>query len=84
MAANILNPKRLVEAMLASIGHTGDEAAVELRNPAEAVGLFVHACMLLTGFRLIGLSEDDRLGTCCLAGLSHTLTYFHNRPIDRP
>lgn len=74
MAANILNPPRLVEVMLASVGHTGDETTLELRNTTDATGLLAHAAMLLTGFRLIGFSEDDRLSMCHSAELSHTVT----------
>lgn len=36
----------------------------QLRNPHDAIALFTHACMLSVGFKLVGLSEDDRLGSC--------------------
>ncbi|KAL0638366.1 hypothetical protein Q9L58_002672 [Maublancomyces gigas] len=35
----------------------------QLKTPHDAIAIFVHACMLSVGFRLIGLSEDDRLTT---------------------
>lgn len=34
-----------------------------LKNPQDAIAIFTHACMLSVGFRLAGLSEDDRIGT---------------------
>ena len=34
-----------------------------LNNPQDAIAIFMHACMLSVGFRLVGLAEDDRLGT---------------------
>jgi PI31 proteasome regulator N-terminal len=34
----------------------------QLKSPYDAVAVFVHACMLAVGFRLVGLSEEDRLG----------------------
>ncbi|KAJ0426906.1 PI31 proteasome regulator N-terminal-domain-containing protein [Aspergillus carlsbadensis] len=34
-----------------------------LKTPYEAVALIGHACMVAVGFRLVGLSEDDTLGS---------------------
>ncbi|KAI5842946.1 PI31 proteasome regulator N-terminal-domain-containing protein [Morchella snyderi] len=33
----------------------------QLRTPHDAIAVFVHACLLSVGFRLVGLSEDDQL-----------------------
>ena len=38
-------------------------ASPQLRDPWDAVALFCHASMLAVGFRLIGLGEDDKIGT---------------------
>jgi hypothetical protein len=35
----------------------------QLKNGTEAVALAVHAGMLAVGFRLVGLGEDERIGT---------------------
>jgi hypothetical protein len=38
-------------------------AGSQLKNPIEAVALVVHAGMIAVGFRLIGLGDEDRIGT---------------------
>ena len=58
-------PKRgstayLLAHMLRSLPD-GDEPS--LRNAWDAVALFAHVSMLSGGFRLVGLGEDDRIGT---------------------
>jgi hypothetical protein len=50
---------RLIDASLPQ----GDNDQPRLKNPHDALAAFTHACMLSVGFRLIGLNEDDRIGT---------------------
>lgn len=38
------------------------EAKPQLKNPYDAVALLSHACMLVVGFRLVGLGEDHKIG----------------------
>lgn len=38
-------------------------AGSQLKNPFEAIALAVHAGMIAVGFRLIGLGDEDRIGT---------------------
>ncbi|KAA8899396.1 PI31 proteasome regulator N-terminal-domain-containing protein [Sphaerosporella brunnea] len=52
------NVLRLVNASLPK----GENDQPQLKHPQDALAAFVHACMLSAGFRLIGLSEDDRIG----------------------
>lgn len=35
----------------------------QIKNAYEAIALAVHAGLIAVGFRLIGLGEDDRIGT---------------------
>ena len=32
------------------------------KSPCDAIAIFVHACILSVGLRLVGLTEDDRVG----------------------
>jgi len=74
MPGNIPN---LIEAlpgrMLLSLN---EDTSPHLRDPYDAVALFCHAAMLSIGFRLIGLGEDDKIGTssCKSSVASNMLT----------
>lgn len=46
----------------------------QLKTPHDAIAVFVHACMLSVGFRLVGLSEDDHIGPHSIL-LPHSLTH---------
>lgn len=60
-AENVFSALRLSHSMVASLPEAVDEASLE--SPCEAMALLAHACMLAVGFRLIGLSDDGKLGT---------------------
>lgn len=62
MAAHPFSAPTVLRNIDASLP-TGAENSPQLKTPHDAIAIFVHACMLSVGFRLIGLSEDDRLGT---------------------
>jgi hypothetical protein len=64
MATIPLSPPTVLRLINASLTK-GDkhQPQLELKNPQDALAAFVHACMLSAGFRLIGLNEDDRIGT---------------------
>lgn len=57
---NVFSAKNLSEHMYQSLPK---EPQPQLNNPYDAIALLSHACMLAVGFRLIGLSEDQKLGT---------------------
>ncbi|RPB20208.1 hypothetical protein L211DRAFT_813395 [Terfezia boudieri ATCC MYA-4762] len=67
MADNPLSPATLLTLIEGSLWTPTSEPSSArpqtLRNPYDAIALFVHACMLTVGFRLIGLDDDDRLDT---------------------
>ena len=58
-ADNVLSAKNLSESMYKCLPK---EPQPQLKNPYDAIALLSHACMLAVGFRLIGLSEDQKLG----------------------
>jgi hypothetical protein len=62
MATIPLSPPTVLRLINASLTK-GDKDQPQLKNPQDALAAFVHACMLSAGFRLIGLNEDDRIGT---------------------
>jgi len=62
MAEIPFSPPTVLNIVKASLPQ-GLEAAPPLKSPYDAVAIFTHACMLSVGFRLVGLSEDDNLGT---------------------
>jgi len=67
MADDPLRPAALLNLIEGSIGKPPSESSSDrpqtLRNPYDAIALFVHSCMLTVGFRVIGLDEDDKLGS---------------------
>jgi len=70
MASNPLSPTALLGLAEASIipkpsQTSSAQVPQTLRNPYDAIALIVHACMLSIGFRLIGFTEDDKLGSYC-------------------
>ena len=67
---NVFSAKRLSEYMYKSLPK---EPQSQLNNPYDAIALLSHACMLAVGFRLIGLSEDQKLGTLPLPTLPKPL-----------
>lgn len=66
MADNPLNLATLLSLIEGSLWKSSSDSSVRpqmLRNPYDAIALFVHSCMLAVGFRLIGLGDDDKLDT---------------------
>ncbi len=57
---NVFSAKNLSEHMYQNLPK---EPQPQLNNPYDAIALLSHACMLAVGFRLIGLAEDQKLGT---------------------
>ena len=53
---NVFSAKHLSEYIYKSLSHSSEP---QLRDPFDAVALLCHACMLVVGFRLVGLGEDD-------------------------
>ncbi|KAI5795615.1 PI31 proteasome regulator N-terminal-domain-containing protein [Geopyxis carbonaria] len=54
------SPDNIIRIVTASLLHEA-EAQPQLKNSTDAIAIFTHACMLSVGFRLLGLSEDERL-----------------------
>jgi hypothetical protein len=63
-----LNPP-LLQLIRASFPQVDDKTHPLLRIPHDAIAILVHACMLSTGFRLVGYSEDDNIGTPSISNL---------------
>ncbi|PWW77768.1 hypothetical protein C7212DRAFT_362588 [Tuber magnatum] len=62
MAEIPFSPPTVLNIVKASLSQ-GPGTAPPLKSPYDAVAIFIHACMLSVGFRLVGLSEDDNLET---------------------
>jgi len=73
MAEIPFSPPTVLNIVKASLPQ-GPEAAPPLKSPYDAVAIFTHACMLSVGFRLVGLSEDDNLGTIKLLNHCYLVT----------
>ncbi|KAI9866836.1 MAG: hypothetical protein M1813_000778 [Trichoglossum hirsutum] len=56
MASNSLSPSSLA-IMVSSLPRA---TATPVEDEYDAIALFIHACMVAVGFRLVGLGEDDR------------------------
>ena len=61
-STNALSSAALLEIMRKSLPQN-DSLSIP-PNPYAAIALFAHSCMLAVGFRLIGLGEDHKIGTC--------------------
>lgn len=60
-----LSAQSLLDIMVQSLSEkASDESSPVVKDPYAAVGLFAHACMLAVGFRLVGLGEDHKIGSC--------------------
>jgi hypothetical protein len=58
-----LGADSLLHLMVKSLpSKAGDESRSVIKDPYAAIGLFIHACMLAVGFRLVGLGEDHKIG----------------------
>ena len=58
MATNILSAQSLSRVIAQSLP---PEAEQQLKSPYDAIAVAVHAALIAVGFRLTGLSEDERL-----------------------
>lgn len=56
--ANVLSAQSIASLIAQSLP---PDASPQLKNPYDGVAIAVHAAMIAVGFRLIGLTEDDRL-----------------------
>jgi len=66
----MLSASSLSGYMKASLPRTEES---QIRNPYDAIALLSHACMLATGFRLVGLSEDHKIATSSELGNTQPL-----------
>ena len=65
MAPNPLQPETILQAMADALpNHKPGDTTSDLSSSYEALALFVHACMVSLGFRLIGFNEDKLIGMC--------------------
>lgn len=62
MRNNPLSPSSLLQIIDKSLkAAEGSSTDQTLRNPYDAIAVFVHACMLAIGARLIGFDEEEKL-----------------------
>lgn len=63
MGDNPLSPQSVLQAMAEALPtHPQGVPTSDISSSAEAVALFTHACMINLGFRLLGFSEDQKMG----------------------
>jgi PI31 proteasome regulator N-terminal/PI31 proteasome regulator len=63
LSNSALGAESLLNLMVKSLpSKASDGSCSIIKDPYAAIGLFVHACMLAVGFRLIGLGEDHKIG----------------------
>ncbi|KAL2153663.1 hypothetical protein VTH82DRAFT_4818 [Thermothelomyces myriococcoides] len=54
-----LGPAAVLKSMADALPlHENNDTAADLKNPLDAISLFVHACMANLDFRLLGFDED--------------------------
>lgn len=61
MTVNPLSASSIASFIARTLPHDADP---QLKTPVEAVAIACHAGMLSVGFKLVGLGEHQRLGTC--------------------
>jgi hypothetical protein len=60
---NPLSPEAILQAMADALPtHPEGDTSSDLSSSYEALALFVHACMINLGFRLVGFNEDQKIG----------------------
>lgn len=70
-----LGAESLLSFMVKSLpAKASDESRPVIKDAYAAIALFVHACMLAVGFRLVGLGEDHKIGTADAPGYLRALT----------
>jgi hypothetical protein len=63
MASNPLSPAAVLDAMANALPtHEKDDTTSDMSSSLDCVALFVHACMVNLGFRLLGFNEDQKIG----------------------
>jgi hypothetical protein len=88
MASNPLNPAAVLDAMANALPtHEKDDTTSDMSSSLDCVALFVHACMINLGFRLLGFNEDQKIGaqpsTPCSSTESNR-SQKPNAPASRP
>ena len=63
MASDPLEASAVLEAMANAIPtHEKDDTTSDLSSSLDCISLFVHACMINLGFRLLGFNEERVIG----------------------
>jgi len=63
MAPDPLGPAAVLESMANALPtHEKDDTTSDLSSSLDCVSLFVHACLVNLGFRLLGFNEDQKIG----------------------
>lgn len=63
-----LDPASVLQSMADALPlHESNDTDSDLKNTLDSVALFVHACMVNLGFRLLGFDEDHKIGAHPLA-----------------
>ena len=64
MLASPLLPAAITQSMVDALPvHAPGDTTSDLSSSYEAIALFCHACMVNLGFRLEGLTQDDKIRT---------------------
>ncbi|KAK4126435.1 hypothetical protein N657DRAFT_688965 [Parathielavia appendiculata] len=92
MAPDPLGPPAVLEAMANALPtHEKDDTTSDMSSSLDCVALFVHACMINLGFRLLGFNEDKKIEAECARIAprlppqwnrsigSHSFIYAHNQ-----
>ena len=66
MTPDPLSPAAVLEAMASALPtHDQGDTTSDLSSSLDCAALFVHACMINLGFRLLGFNEDQKTGAPC-------------------
>ena len=64
MTSDPLNSAAVLEGMANALPtHEKDDTTSDLSSSLDCIALFVHACMVNLGFRLLGFNEDNKNGS---------------------
>ncbi|KAL1843086.1 hypothetical protein VTJ49DRAFT_3221 [Mycothermus thermophilus] len=66
MTTDPLSPPAVLETAAKALPtHEKDDSTSDLSSSLDAIALFVHACMLNLGFRLLGFDEEQKIEAEC-------------------
>ncbi|KAK3943309.1 PI31 proteasome regulator N-terminal-domain-containing protein [Diplogelasinospora grovesii] len=81
MSQDPLHPSAVLKGMAEALpAHDKDDTTSDLSSSLEAIALYIHACMVNLGFRLLGFNEDKKIEAECARLAPRLPAQWNNSP----